>query len=468
MPRCPCRCRAAAPLTLHRLSMPIASFPAATRSDPRLQRLQRWDRFVWVFLIIGSVLRLIWPLDMEWKYDEKWMFAKGLAISQGHDAWPWVGMASGVGLRNPGMSIWPFGALAYIAPSPVAMTFAIALINTLGIWALALWVRHTWPREQQALGLWGVALFAVTPLSVLFSRKIWAQDVLIALVVPWLWGHRKRHSFAGAFVWGCFGALLGQIHMSGFFAAAALLIVTVFQERLRFNVVGWLLGSVLGSLTLLPWIAYVFSPETHSASHAGWSIKFFVEALRHAWGLGLEYPLGRAYHELLKGPVVAGVATHLAQVARYGLLLLLLWGIIARAYEVRQRKALRLPEPIYTYAGCVLVTGLLMVAARVEVYEHYLIVLGPMLHITAIWLVLSRRVAALSLCALQAFLTACFLVFIHSHGGAPDADYGKAYSAQTAEERSLPPLRVTAARSQQLARNCGASPGLTPLCGRNK
>ena len=422
-------------------SIPMAAVPSA-RTDHRLLRVARLDRCVWAFLIFGSVLRLIWPLDMEWKFDEKWMFAKGLAIAQGHEPWPWLGMPSGVGLRNPGASIWPFGALAYIAPTPVGMTFAIAILNTLGLWALVLWVRRTWPKEHQALGMWGVALYAVTPLAVLFSRKIWAQDVLIVLVVPWLWGHRTRQSFAGACVWGCFGALLGQIHMSGFFAAAGLLIVTLIQERFRVRgvtIAGWLLGSVLGSLTLLPWIAYVFSPDAAGASHAGFSIKFFVEALRHAWGLGLEYPLARAYHELLKGPVVAGVATHLAQVARYGLLLLLLWGVIARAYEAREMKALRLPEPIYTYGGCVLVTGLLMIAARVEVYEHYLIVFGPMLHIAAVWLVLSRRVAALSLCALQAFLTACFLLFIHSHGGAPNADYGKSYRAQTAEERSLPP-----------------------------
>jgi hypothetical protein len=80
-----------------------------------------------------------------------------------------------------------------------------------------------------------------------------------------------------------------------------------------------------------------------------------------------------------------------------------------------------------------------MIAARVQVYEHYLIVFGPMLHIVAVWLLFKRRVAVLALCTLQATLTACFLVYVHQHGGAPDADYGKSYRAQTTEERSLPP-----------------------------
>jgi hypothetical protein len=61
-----------------------------------------------------------------------------------------------------------------------------------------------------------------------------------------------------------------------------------------------------------------------------------------------------------------------------------------------------------------------------------------MLHLAAAWLVYTRRLAVFLLCALQGFLTLCFLVFVHTHGGAPGADYGKAYRAQTPEERSLP------------------------------
>src|ERR1700759_5090165 len=117
------------------LSMPTASsLPLGTpaRNDPNVLRVARVDRCVWVFLILGTLLRLIWPLDMEWKFDEKWMFAKGLSIAQGHEAWPWLGMPSGVGLRNPGMSIWPFGVIAHLVPSPVGMMFTIAVLNTLG------------------------------------------------------------------------------------------------------------------------------------------------------------------------------------------------------------------------------------------------------------------------------------------------------------------------------------------------
>ena len=394
------------------------------------------DRWAWLFVLTGSVLRVAWPLDMEWKFDEKWMFAKALAIASGREAWPWIGMPSGVGLQNPGLSIWPFALLAYVFPEPVAMTQAVQWINVLGLWGFALWVKRTWSAQHQALGLWGIALYAVSPLAVLFSRKIWAQDLLIVFVLPWLWGHRRRKHAWGAALWGLSGALLGQVHMSGFFAAAALLIVTAFMDRGRFHVLGWLAGSVLGALLLVPWLRFLLSPAArHVESGGELTLRFFIEALRHAWGLGIEYALGDAYHALLSGPSIAGVDTHLAAAARFALFALLLLAVVDR---VRAGLRDHVPEPVRSYAGCVLIAGLGLCAARVSMYAHYLIVFGPLLHVVAAWSLSGRRWAVLALCGLQTFLSACFIVYIHVHGGAPEADYGTAYRAQSAEQRAIP------------------------------
>jgi hypothetical protein len=192
-------------------------------------------------------------------------------------------------------------------------------------------------------------------------------------------------------------------------------------------------------LPLLPWLRFVLSPEARQVSHAAQlSFKFFPDALRHAWGLGLEYSLQRDYRALLQGPELAGLSTHLAQAARYGLLLLLVWGVLTQLRRALQHKSLRAPEPIATYALCVALAGAMLIAARIQVYPHYQIVFGPMLHLTAAWLLYTRRAAVFLLCALQGFITLCFLVFVHTHGGAPHADYGKSYRAQSAEERNLP------------------------------
>ena len=65
--------------------------------------------WLWSCLAIGSVLRVIWPLDFEWKLDEKWMFRKAESIAHGYEPWPLLGMQNGIGTENPGAAVWLFG-----------------------------------------------------------------------------------------------------------------------------------------------------------------------------------------------------------------------------------------------------------------------------------------------------------------------------------------------------------------------
>jgi hypothetical protein len=416
--------------------------PDQRRDDPPAARSQRAvgpDRWPWLFLALGSVLRVAWPLDMEWKYDEKWMFQTAVRVANGQEPWSWVGMPSGVQLRNPGLSFWPFALLGHVTQDPVAMTQVVQWCNVLGVWILAAWVMRTWSAADRALGLWSLALYAVSPLTVLFSRKLWAQDLLILLVVPWLWAHRKRATKLGGFGWGFFGAVLGQLHMSGFFAAAALCVVTLWRDRRRFPLLPWLVGSLCGAWPLIPWLLEVARPGTHGATlaHSHRSLAFFAHGVRHAFGLGLEYPLGRHYKTFLRGPEWFGMLTHLNKLARYGLFALLGLGVALRVRALRSpgQGQASVPEPVGTYLATVLLTGVLLLAAGVAVYAHYLIVLGPLLHLGAAWLLYPRRTALFSACALQAFLSVSFACFIHAHAGAPNADYGMTYRAQSEVQR---------------------------------
>ena len=391
------------------------------------------DRGPWLFLLAGSLLRVVWPLDMEWKFDEKWMFAKGLSIATGKTGFPALGMSSGVGLRNPGMSVWPFGVLAFFTHDPVAMAQLVQGLNVLVLWLFALWVMRTWDEADRALGLWGVALFAVSPLAVLFSRKIWAQDVLIAFVLPWLWSHRRRQHAWGAAAWGFSGALLGQVHMSGLFAGPALFAATLWRDRRHFRWLPWLIGSAIGALPLLPWLRMLLTPSGSVAHAKHFSLRFLPEAMNHAFGLGLIYPLGLDFLAFLKGPTLFGAPTYLAGALHVALIALFGFGIYARLRRPREPP----PEPIRLYTACVLLTGLLLFALRVDIYAHYLIVFGPVLHCAAIWLIYPRRRALIAACALQLLLSASFLTFVHERGGAPRADYGKTYRTQTPDERRL-------------------------------
>lgn len=413
----------------------------STASEPRTTRALAPSLAIalraapWVCIALGSVLRVLWPLDFEWKYDEKWMFERALRIADGSKPWPWIGMPSGAGVKNPGASIWPFAIFAHFARDPMSMTFVVMLLNVLALWGLALWVHKTWAREHRERVLWGVALFAVSPLPVLFARKIWAQDLLPVLLVPWLWAHTLRKHFWAAFAWGVLGALLGQVHMSGFFAAAALVLATFIVDRKRTRWLGWFLGSSLAALPLLPWIKFMASPAAQHISRGyTLSLAFFWDAMLNAFGLGLRYSLKHHFVPFLRGPELFGISSHLvaaAYVVLASLALVSVW--LAIRNRVWRTFSTDLRIHAISFAGC----GVSMHALGVPVHPHYLIVFSPMLHVLTAW-VLAQRARYLWLtCGLQLFVTVTFLWFIHAHGGAPHGDYGVAYRAQSPEQRAL-------------------------------
>jgi hypothetical protein len=389
----------------------------------------------WIFIALGSIARVIWPHDFEWKYDEKWMFDAVQRIARGEAPWPWIGMPSGAGVQNPGASIWPFVALAHVTHDPATMTFIIMLLNVCALWGFAFWVQRTWPSRDRELGVWGVALFAVSPLPVLFSRKIWAQDVLPVLVVPWLWGHTTRKHFAGACAWGAFGALLGQVHMSGFFAAAALVLATVIADRKGTHWVGWFVGSAIAALPLLPWIQFLMSPQANRGStEHSLSLVFFSDAFLNCWGLHLRYSLGKHFVPYLKGPRLFGFPTLLAAGAHVLLAGLALTG---GWLAIRNWRTLPMPAVLRVHAMALVLCGIAMHAVGVVVYPHYLIVFSPIVHVLAVWSLAPRPRLWCVACGLQLFVTATFLSFIHLNGGAPRGDYGVAYSAQTPAQRTF-------------------------------
>jgi hypothetical protein len=68
---------------------------------------------------------------------------------------------------------------------PLAVTGAIALINALFLYPLWRWARR---RVDESRAFLTLAVCAVSPFAVIFSRKIWTQDLLLPGVLALLWG----------------------------------------------------------------------------------------------------------------------------------------------------------------------------------------------------------------------------------------------------------------------------------------
>ena len=218
------------------------------------------QKYLLFFIIaIGLFLRLVWVSDMEWKEDEKWMYNKAHEAADANQ-FPAVGMRSGGGIVNPGMSVGVYAIIAKFTDDPLEMNWVVQIINVLSVLGFLLFAMLKVKEDEREIWLLGITLAAVSPLAVLFSRKIWAQDLLPILSFIIILSNSYRGKGWAAFVWGLTGALIGQIHMSGFFFAAGLLVFTALHDyynKIKFRWTYWIAGSLIGGITIIPWIQFL-------------------------------------------------------------------------------------------------------------------------------------------------------------------------------------------------------------------
>ncbi|MGZ6371719.1 MAG: hypothetical protein ACXWPM_13260, partial [Bdellovibrionota bacterium] len=301
-----------------------------------------WRWLIALSLVAGFLLRVLLVQDMEFKEDEEYHFYQTQLAALGLP-WPWVGIASGVYILNPGMSVWVFNALsgAFHLHTPTALCLGVRLFAFAGVAMILPFVRRAIPEKERAPWFWAMALAMVNPFLILYERKLWPEPFLPAFTLLTLLGWFRRRDFAWAFVWGLIGACLGQIHMSGFFFALALAGWTLLFSREKVNWKGWLLGSVLGALPLFPWLAASLGHPSSGTVGAGLSellqFKFWAFWITDPLGLTLGNPLGIArgnsvlvqIADFLRYPLIGGTPTYLVCVAHLAALASGAW-ILAR------------------------------------------------------------------------------------------------------------------------------------------
>jgi hypothetical protein len=400
-------------------------------------------------VLVGILFRLIWAADMEYKGDELYMFERSQKVAVS-EPWPWLGMPSGVGTNNPGMSIWLFVGIARLfqATDPIALVRGVEILNCLGLILLAVFAAR-WAsdnQEEREAWMWGAAIAAVNPLAVLFERKIWTCSAFSLITVIALIAYMKRERKTGAFFWGLLGACLGQIHMPGFFFSLALVIwATVFDpNRKQTRWILYFMGSVIGALPLIPWLKYMYeNPHSHPGLGGSLSLQYWGFWLSDATGTGLHYSLQADFWQFLRFPKLGEHPTFLNGALQVTLLVIGIFILQGAAYRFLKFEGSKLDlilgktsSTSLALSGSFFGFGLLITLAGVFIHRHYLLVAFPL---EFIWLgrigLYQRslhfgRKALLSMCLIQALLAASFLYYIHVQGGSPNGDYGIAFSRQ--------------------------------------
>ncbi len=450
--------------------------------------MPRWVSWVILGAIgLGCASRLIYPQDIEYKWDEIQVFE--LANSRTSEVrLGGAGLHSSGGLRHPALGLWVFVRGSHLLLSvknsfarsaemltPVTVSQVTMILASLGLIVFATFAGLHFKRRplEREIWLWAIALAAVNPYFVVLERKMWTPCLFPLFTSIWLmaWFNRKGH-WLWAFLWGIVGASLGQLHLAGFYSAAALVLATAFEPGGRAlwrgrRGLAWVAGSVAGAIPLVQWFIEIQGLPPGAAPDLKLVrlvlFKFWNFAVTNPLGFMLSANLGDDFYPFWKRAWgLVGVA-HAVLYAALGLVAVLILRRFAQwVNEVRRGGAIAAlrgegarasgTESAFLFRSILLLGGLLMTLTCININRYYLLAFFPAIEgflayvlLTDAWVEKKRlrwlavsqaqgRAVLTILVVLQAFLSVSVLDYIHEKG-VIRGDYGVAYSRQLPRAR---------------------------------
>jgi Dolichyl-phosphate-mannose-protein mannosyltransferase len=380
-------------------------------------------------LAAASVARFSWLDLMEFKGDEANAARLALHVLGYSEPgvgrfFPTAGLVSSIGIPNPPLFVYLVAIPMAIVHSPIAAAAAIAAANVLAVWLTFVAGRRCFGRF---VGLASAAMLAVSPWGIVFSRKIWAQDLLplfTTLFLLQLHGLLVRRRPRSAFWLIVVTAAAVQLH----FSACVLVVVAALALVVARRDLAWrwvAAGLVVAILSYVPYLAFHAGSILHSAEHRSPYlgpnlIERFRAASGYTFGIvgggGMGYLIG-------KGSTLGRVASDvLGILAPVGL-------VVAWRRESGRRGRLAMLMLVWYALPLTILTAL-----AIRPYMHYVIILLPLPYLGIAYLIERLFAGRHGLAPISvAAILVCFLIVdvrffrtvIHD-GGAP-GDYGIGY-----------------------------------------
>lgn len=203
-----------------------------------------------LLVVLALVIRLSDLRLMEFKYDEAWLHEHIARHVAGHE-FATRGITSSFHFASPPLAVYLLSLPVMWSRNPLVCTGFVAVLNALAVGAAYRLGREVAGRRA---GIFAALLFAASPWAVVFSRKIWVQDLLpplscvaLASLVRLERRHRRTDSVTAAAAL----VLLPQLHMSAL-PLLALLPAAMWRQRRR-GMSPWLAGIALGVIPLIPY-----------------------------------------------------------------------------------------------------------------------------------------------------------------------------------------------------------------------
>jgi hypothetical protein len=394
----------------------------------RLRRVSPDLLVLAAILAAASVTRFTWLDLMEFKGDEAnacrlALHVLGYAEPGVGRFFPTAGLNSSVSVPNPPLFVYLVAIPLAIVRSPLAAAAFVAAINVLAVWLTYIAGKRLFSRF---VGLASASMLALSPWGIVFSRKIWAQDLLPLFTTLFLLqlhallvAHRPRAAFWLIVI----SAAALQVHFSAFVLVPLVILALVLARRqLDWRWVAG--GAAVAVLLYAPYLAYhtgdILHAARHHTTHVGPSLLARLQASgRNVLGLvgggNMGYLIGKS------SAFAAALSALLGVIAPAGLILTARRGPPPRPLAIVLLVWYALPLAVLT-------------ALPIHPFMHYFIILLPLPYLgvaTAFERTLGPRssgtsfAVALALCSF-AVLDARFLRTVIHDGGAP-GDYGIAY-----------------------------------------
>jgi hypothetical protein len=200
-----------------------------------------------VVLLVAAYLRIGWPDVIEFKRDEANLSLLALDFATGK-SFPLLGITSSVGVPNAPFNVYILAIPYLFSSNPVLATQFIGLLNVFAI-GLTYGLLRRYTGYKIALVM--CFMFAVSPWGVIFSRKIWAQNMLplfvLLTLITGIWAFIDKKHWAKMLHFP-FLAILGQIHYGAFVMIPAYVILWVIGGRSllsRYTVIGIVFAGLL-------------------------------------------------------------------------------------------------------------------------------------------------------------------------------------------------------------------------------
>jgi len=211
-------------------------------------------------LLLAAVCRFALFDLVEFKYDEAQVSTLALDLVYHHIV-PQTSILTSGGFHNPPIMVYLAALPVLLSASPLVVTGFFTALNTLAAGGLYLAGRRLF---GELAALVATILYAVGPLAVHYSRKIWAPDAMPPFTVLLFAG--LALGLADGQGWWLAAALVAlavlmQLHQAAIvLIPATVVLLAVFARRLPWRRVpawGGLLAGLLGfALLLLPYAVY--------------------------------------------------------------------------------------------------------------------------------------------------------------------------------------------------------------------